>query len=56
MIMAKREPSVTVLVTARNSADTIKKCIDSILSQSYKNKKVYVTDAYSTDGTWEILK
>ena len=54
--MAFIEPSVTILVTVKNSAGTIKKCIDSILNLNYKNKKVYVTDAYSTDGTWEILK
>ena len=54
--MPTKEPSVTVLVTARNSANTIRKCVDSILNLSYKNKRIYVTDAYSTDGTWEILK
>ena len=54
--MKSRQPSVTVLVTVRNSAGTIKRCIDSLLRLNYRNKKVYVTDAYSTDGTWEILK
>lgn len=48
--------SVTVLLTVRNNKDTIKKCIDSLLAQDYTNKKIYVTDAYSTDGTHEILK
>lgn len=51
-----KQPSVTVLVTVKNSAGTIKKCIDSILALDYKNKRVYVTDAYSKDGTWDILK
>lgn len=50
------EPSVTILVTVRNSVHTIKKCIDSLLKLKYKNKKIYVTDAFSNDGTWEILK
>ena len=54
--MTLKEPSVTVLVTVKNSATTIEKCINSILNLRYKNKKVYVTDAYSTDGTWETLK
>jgi GT2 family glycosyltransferase len=53
---SEKQPSVTVLVTVRNSAHTIKKCVDSLLKLNYKNKKIYVTDAYSTDGTWEILK
>lgn len=50
------EPSVTVLVTVKNSVDTIDKCVESLLSLDYKNYKVYVTDAYSTDGTWEKLE
>jgi cellulose synthase/poly-beta-1,6-N-acetylglucosamine synthase-like glycosyltransferase len=51
-----KELSVTVLVTAKNAAGTIKKCIESLMKLNYKNYKVYVTDAYSTDGTWNILK
>jgi GT2 family glycosyltransferase len=51
-----KQPFVTILVTVGNNADTIAKCIDSLLALDYKNKKIYVTDAYSTDGTWEILK
>lgn len=42
----------------KNNASTIKKCIDSILKLDYpKNKyKVFVVDAFSTDGTYEVLK
>jgi len=49
-------PSVTVHVTVKNSAKTIKSCVDSLLRLNYPNKKIIVTDAYSTDGTYEILK
>src|SRR3989344_1141524 len=49
-------PSVTVHVTVKNSAKTIKACIDSLLKLNYPNKKIVVTDAFSTDGTYEILK
>ena len=52
----KKYPSVTVLVTMKNSAHTIKKCIDSILKLDYPNKKIMCVDAFSTDGTYEILK
>lgn len=51
-----KEKSVTVLITVKNSKHTIKNCIDSILGLNYKNYKVYVVDAFSTDGTYEILK
>jgi len=52
----KKYPSVTVLVTVKNAKETIEKCINSIFRQTYPNFKVFVTDAFSTDGTWEILK
>lgn len=54
--MSMKEPSVTVLLTLKNNKDTIKQCIDSLLKQSYKNYKIFVVDAFSTDGSYEILK
>jgi glycosyltransferase involved in cell wall biosynthesis len=51
-----RQPSVTVLVTLRNSAATIKQCVDSLLKISYKNYRIMVVDAFSNDGSYEILK
>ncbi|MFH1473802.1 MAG: glycosyltransferase [Candidatus Aenigmatarchaeota archaeon] len=50
------KPSITVLVTIKNSARTIKKCVDSLLKQNYNNYKVYVVDSFSNDGSYEILK
>jgi len=54
----QNEPSITVLITLKNSASTIKRCIDSVLKQNYpKSKyKIFVVDAFSTDGSYEILK
>ncbi len=51
-----KEPSVTIFLTVKNSSETIKKCVDSLLNLNYSNYSIYVTDAYSTDGTFEILK
>ncbi|MDD5181710.1 MAG: glycosyltransferase [Candidatus Nanoarchaeia archaeon] len=51
-----KEPSVTILVTLKNSASTIKQCIDSLLGLDYKKYEIFVVDAFSTDGTYEILK
>ncbi|MEM7821752.1 MAG: glycosyltransferase [Candidatus Aenigmatarchaeota archaeon] len=51
-----KEKSVTVLITVKNSARTIKDCIDSLLKLNYKNYKICVVDGFSTDGTYEILK
>jgi glycosyltransferase involved in cell wall biosynthesis len=48
--------NVTVLVTLKNNIQTIKRCIDSILNLNYSSFDVVVVDAFSTDGSYEILK
>jgi len=47
---------VTVLLTVRNNFSTIRQCVESLLSQTYKNYDIFIVDAFSTDGTCEILK
>jgi predicted O-linked N-acetylglucosamine transferase (SPINDLY family)/glycosyltransferase involved in cell wall biosynthesis len=49
-------PLVSIICFCRNRADTIRRCIDSVLGQSYKNLEFVVQDGASTDGTLEILK
>ncbi len=51
-----KHPYVTVGITVKNSAGTMKACLDSVLKSSYRNFEVLVVDAFSTDGTWEILR
>ncbi|MDD5416747.1 MAG: glycosyltransferase [Candidatus Aenigmarchaeota archaeon] len=50
-----KQSSVTVLLTVRNNASTIRKCVESLLNQNYNNYKIYITEAYSTDKTYQIL-
>jgi glycosyltransferase involved in cell wall biosynthesis len=45
-----------ILVTQRDAAPFIKRCLDSIVSQTYKNYEVIIMDDNSTDGTWEIIQ
>lgn len=49
-------PSVVIHVTVKNAEGTIKKCVDSLLAVDYPNKEIYVTEAFSTDSTHEILR
>ena len=49
-------PTVTVLVTVKNSAATMKMCIDSLLEVDYPNYEIMVVDGFSDDGTCDILK
>lgn len=47
---------VSVIVPAYNSEKTIKRCLTSILSQSYSNLDVIVINDGSSDGTEQIVK
>ncbi|SDB29070.1 Glycosyltransferase involved in cell wall bisynthesis [Pseudobutyrivibrio sp. YE44] len=50
------EPKVTVVVPSFNVAQYIGKCLDSVLGQTLKDIEVIVVDAFSTDGTREIIE
>ncbi len=55
--MTKRsphQPAVTVLIPARNAANTLAETLESLLGQSYKDFSVVVVDDDSTDKTREI--
>lgn len=47
---------VSIIVPARNEAKYIKKCIDSILKQSYPNFEIILVNDSSSDNTLNILK
>jgi len=42
---------ITVIIPAKNSAATIKECIQSVISCGYPNYEIIVVDGRSTDGT-----
>ena len=46
---------VSIITATYNSAHVIKACLDSILSQDYKNIECLVIDGKSTDKTIEIV-
>jgi len=48
-------PLISVLLSVYNDDKNIKKSIDSILSQSYKNIELLIIDDCSTDKTYEII-
>lgn len=45
---------VTIIIPTYNSSSTINRCIDSILSQTYKNIEIVVVDDGSNDETLSI--
>lgn len=49
-------PLVSIITTCKNSASTIRRCVESVLALGYTNLEYVVQDGASTDGTLEILQ
>ncbi len=48
--------TITVVVAVLNGKATIKRCLDSVLGQSYPGVELIVMDGCSSDGTIEMIK
>ncbi|MBM3646953.1 MAG: glycosyltransferase [Alphaproteobacteria bacterium] len=48
-------PRASVFMFVRNGAGSIRRAIDSVLAQTYRNVEFIVQDGASTDGTLDIL-
>ena len=49
-------PKITVVIPSLNTAKYIRKCIESVRNQTLKEIEIIVVDAFSTDGTREIIE
>lgn len=49
-------PLVSIIVPIYNNEQDIKKCINALLEQSYKNLQIILVDDGSTDNTYDICK
>jgi GT2 family glycosyltransferase len=49
---------ISIIVAVKNEEKYVRKCVDSLLNQSYPADKyeIIVVDGFSADGTWEILQ
>ncbi|MBQ6224839.1 MAG: glycosyltransferase [Bacteroidaceae bacterium] len=50
-----KSPKITVITVCYNSAQTIEKTIQSVVSQDYAHREYIVVDGLSTDGTLSIV-
>ena len=46
---------ISVITVVKNSAGTIEKTIQSVLSQKYENLEYLIIDGKSTDGTLDVI-
>ena len=49
-------PKISVIMPSYNRGDVIGESIDSLISQSYKNWELIITDSGSKDNTLEVCK
>ena len=47
---------ISVIVPVYNTERFLRKCVDSIINQTYKNLEIILVDDGSTDGSYEICK
>ena len=47
---------ITVIINVYNGEKYIKKCLDSVIKQTYKNLEILIINDGSTDKTLNILK
>ena len=46
----------SIIISNFNKANFLKKCLDSCLSQDFKNIEIIVCDDYSTDNSLNVLR
>lgn len=53
--ITKKQPRVTVYIVTKDREKLLKKAVDSVLNQTYKNIELIIVDDCSSDGTRDYL-
>lgn len=51
----RNKPKASVFIPTKNRCKALKRCLDSLLKQTYKNFEVVIVDDESTDGTKDLV-
>ncbi len=51
-----KNPKISIVICTYNGKDLVKRCLDSIFSQNFRDFEVICVDGGSKDGTLELLK
>ena len=54
--MENNQSLVSIIMSVYNSENTLEKCLESIVNQSYRNVELLLNDDSSTDNTYNICK
>jgi glycosyltransferase involved in cell wall biosynthesis len=54
-VRKEQRPKVSVIMSVYNGIPFLKKSVESILNQTYKNFEFIIVDDFSTDGSWKYL-
>ena len=55
-ISADKQPLITLIAAVLNLQDYLKRCIDSVLNQTYKNFEFLIVDNGSSDNHINIIQ
>ena len=53
--MSNQTPFISLIIPTKNSQKMIVQCLNSVISQTYKNFEVIIVDGHSTDNTLELV-
>ena len=56
MRMKKNKYLISVIIVNYNNAKYLKRSLDSVINQQYKNKEIIIVDDMSTDKSIKVLK
>lgn len=52
----QKQPKIAIIIPVYNTSKYLKKCLDSVINQTYKNYDVIIVNDGSTDNSLEIIK